>query len=128
MAKRNDALSNLFTNIADAARVVIISNAMKGYKDDSIIDPTPLEYILANILGVDPMWVSYFDSVYRGKLDGMMLVGAEDHPGAVLGQAMMVQKHGFIQHPLMNRPAPIHPKSKAKIDLFIHGKPKENNS
>jgi len=118
MAKNRDsnALAAVFTNIADAARAAVIQEAMRDYKDiDSIIAPSPIEHILAKLLGTDTSFVYMFSQVVSGRIDGNALSGAEDCPGVILGQAIMMVKYGFLIHPALLSPAPIHPRALSKI-------------
>jgi hypothetical protein len=94
------SLNNLATGIADTARVITINKAMKDYTfNNSILHPSPTEYLLAQLLGVDESWITLFDGVYSGALHGSLLVGVQDHPAVILAQAMITQRYGLVEHP-----------------------------
>ncbi len=121
--RESNTLNVLAENFAAAGRAEFVRRSMADWKDNGgILEASPAEHLLAKFLGVDVSWVRYFNWVLAGDLHGSLLVGAEDHPATELAQALLVQRYGAIQHPLMNTTAPIHPRAKAKIDHFIYGR------
>lgn len=125
MARKRESnnLASFFVNLANVGCAEFIRLAMASWKDNgNILEASPAEHLLSQMLGVDVSWVRYFDGVLSGKLHGPMLVGAEDHPATELAQALMVQRYGAIQHPYMNTHSVIHPRAKQEIEKFSNKK------
>ena len=124
MSKKREVnhLAVFFGGVADAARAELVRQLMLDYKENNLLSGSPTEHMLAKLLGVDPSWVLFFDHVFTGDMHGFQLVGIENEQSVQLAQAMVMQRHGFVQHPLMPTHTPIHPRAKAEIEMFIkHG-------
>lgn len=116
--KKNNNYLTLLNNFADAGRAEFIRVALKDWDEKNIFAGTATEHLLAKLLNVDVSWVFMFNEVITGKAHGAMLWGAEQNKEVQLAQALMVQKHGTISHPLFDNDI-IHPKIKHIINTFI---------
>lgn len=88
----------------------VADDVLVDYKtNNSVLDDSPEEYIIAKLLGVDTFWAWVVLAVFGGNIDGCELTDAVKIP-VQIAQHLMVVKYRFLQHPLKDFETPIHPK------------------
>ena len=55
-------------------------------KNGSILDPSPVHYVLAKMLGIEFDVLNSFRIVYEERTRDVLMVGMEENPGYVMGK------------------------------------------
>jgi hypothetical protein len=77
---------NFGYGIALAATAILLKQVPKN---NSVLDPMPVHYVLAKVLGIEYSVLEQFFIVYEQKTRDGLMVGMENTPGYVMGKNML---------------------------------------